>query len=161
MNNPCKPLVYKGFRGRSEETCKAQPCKICCANHPIVFTFGENWRHPHYVPLAVPKIACSLFASHNFDRCAYEHSLYHPQDAVVFIAQSRQAPVCVQNVENLNHFNAKIKRVIPKGITLFMVGVKRLELPTSCPQTHFLMFCIVQNPSKSCFLVHSKCSLKL
>ena len=31
--------------------------------------------------------------------------------------------------------NTKIKRAIPDGITLFMVGVKRLELPTSCSQS--------------------------
>ena len=54
----------------------------------------------------------------------------------------------------------KIKNATPEGIAFFMVGVKRLELPTSCSQTHFLMFCIVQNPSKPCFLVHSKCYLK-
>jgi hypothetical protein len=41
-------------------------------------------------PLAVPKIVCSLFTSHNFDRYAYEHSLFPPQEAVVFIAQSRK-----------------------------------------------------------------------
>ena len=39
-------------------------------------------------PLAVPKIVCSLFTSHNFDRCANSHSLHRPQDAVVFLAPS-------------------------------------------------------------------------
>ena len=37
-------------------------------------------------PLAVPKIVCSLFTSHNFDRCANSHSLHRPQGAVVFLA---------------------------------------------------------------------------
>ena len=78
------PKLYLG--GRSEGTCKAVPCKICYANHPIVVTFGENWRHPHYVPLAVPKIVCSLFTSHNFDRYANKHSLFPPQEAVVCVA---------------------------------------------------------------------------
>ena len=39
-------------------------------------------------PLAVPKIVCSLFTSHNFDRYANSHSLHRPQDAVVFLAPS-------------------------------------------------------------------------
>ena len=37
-------------------------------------------------PLAVPKIVCSLFASHNFDRYANSHSLFPPPAAVVFLA---------------------------------------------------------------------------
>jgi len=32
--------------------------------------------------LAVPKIRCLLFASPNFDRCAFSLSLHRPQDAV-------------------------------------------------------------------------------
>ena len=39
-------------------------------------------------PLAVPKIVCSLFTSHNFDRYANSHFLYRPQGAVVFLAPS-------------------------------------------------------------------------
>ncbi len=42
-------------------------------------------------PLAVPKIVCSLFTSHNFDRYANSHSLHRPQDAVVFLALSPYA----------------------------------------------------------------------
>ena len=38
------------------------------------------------MPLAVPKIVCSLFASHNFDRYANSHSLHPSQAAVVLLA---------------------------------------------------------------------------
>ena len=46
-------------------------------------------------PLAVPKIVCSLFTSHNFDRYANSHSLYPPQAAVVFLARAFVARVRV------------------------------------------------------------------
>ena len=42
-------------------------------------------------PLAVPKIVCSLFTSHNFDRYANSHSLHPPQAAVVSLAPSLSA----------------------------------------------------------------------
>ena len=42
----------------------------------------------HLSPLAVPKIVCSLFASHNFDRYANSHSLYRPPGAVVLLARA-------------------------------------------------------------------------
>ena len=56
-------------------------------------------RHSHFVPLAVPKIVCLLFASHNFDRYAYKHSLNPPLAAVVLIAQTRRAPDCARMPE--------------------------------------------------------------
>ena len=34
----------------------------------------------------MPKIVCSLFTLHNFNRYANSHSLYRPQGAVVFLA---------------------------------------------------------------------------
>ena len=46
-------------------------------------------------PLAVPKIVCSLFTSHNFDRYANSHSLNPPLAAVVFLARAFVARVRV------------------------------------------------------------------
>ena len=108
----------------------------------------SNSRHSHCVPLAVPKIACSLFASHNFDRCAYEHSLHPPQAAVVLIAQTRRAPGCAWISGIRIFFITKIKTAIPKGITVFMVGVKRLELPTFWSQTDSNKLYIINKQNK-------------
>ena len=48
----------------------------------------------------------------------------------------KQASTCLHSgCRELKSFVTKIKRTIPKGIVLFMVGVKRLELPTSCSQS--------------------------
>ena len=46
-------------------------------------------------PLEVPKIVCSLFTSHNFDRYANSHSLFPPLAAVVFLARAFVARVRV------------------------------------------------------------------
>ena len=42
--------------------------------------------------LAVPKIVCSLFTSHNFDRCANKRSLHRPPDAVACVAPGTRRP---------------------------------------------------------------------
>ena len=46
------------------------------------------WRRTRDSPLVVPKISCSLFASRNFDHCAYNCSLLPPPAAVAFIARA-------------------------------------------------------------------------
>ena len=61
-------------------------------------------------PLAVPEIVCSLSTSHNFDRCANKRSLHRPQDAVACVAQSKQAPVCVQDSGELKSIHYKEKQ---------------------------------------------------
>ncbi len=48
------------------------------------------------LPLAVPKISCSLLTSRNFDRCVNKHSLFPPQAAVVCVAFARK----VRNYNN-------------------------------------------------------------
>ena len=43
---------------------------------------------PRYVRFAVPEILCSLYASHNFDRCTNSTSLLHPPGALGFVPAS-------------------------------------------------------------------------
>ncbi len=101
--------------------------KIKADNQPAFVLVGvKRLELPTSLPLAVPKIVCSLFASHNFDRCAISASLYPPQAAVGFNAQSRYPALLAGCCK-------KIKADIPSALTV--VGVKRLELPTSCSQS--------------------------
>ena len=80
MRNKALRYFYKGYSLRGNPP----PFRPVLFNNSTLETIFK--RQVTVSPLAVPKIVCSLFTSHNFDRYANSHSLYRPQGAVVLLA---------------------------------------------------------------------------
>jgi hypothetical protein len=77
-------------------------------------------------PLAVPKIVCLLFASHNFDRCANSHSLYPPLAAVVLLARAGTAV-------RFQIYYSKPKKKASRRMLFSLAQKERLELSRRFP----------------------------
>ena len=58
------------------------PARLPIPPHPHIKLYFLYWQPRFRETLAVPEIRSSLFASLNFDRCAFSLSLNRPQDAV-------------------------------------------------------------------------------
>ena len=117
--------------------------------------------------LAVPKIRHSLFASPNFDRCAFSHSLYRPQDAVMFKAANSATSAFIWAVFTAHNFMYNIINgtISQEKSPFFYYIIFILEVALFlCYNTTEIKFCLclttAGNGVKKCLITKSKSTWK-